>query len=216
MEINSMIKCIIFDCDGVLVDTEKIGNGILLSMAAEHGFKMEIEEAYRDFNGRNLKDCFRHIEEAIDKKLPESFEADYRQKSFEAFKTQAKPMEGVLSFIEKLNIAYCVASSGPVEKIRLNLEVAGLLDKFEGKIFSSYQINSWKPEPGIFLHAAKEMGFAVKDCIVLEDSKAGVKAGMQGGFKVYGFANGYNNADLEEEGAVLFESYKELSAILGL
>lgn len=211
-----MIKCIIFDCDGVLVDTEKIGNGILLSMAAEHGFKMEIEEAYRDFNGRNLKDCFRHIEEAIDKKLPESFEADYRQKSFEAFKTQAKPMEGVLSFIEKLNIAYCVASSGPVEKIRLNLEVAGLLDKFEGKIFSSYQINSWKPEPGIFLHAAKEMGFAVKDCIVLEDSKAGVKAGMQGGFKVYGFANGYNNADLEEEGAVLFESYKELSAILGL
>jgi len=216
MEINSMIKCIIFDCDGVLVDTEKIGNGILLSMAAEHGFKMEIEEAYRDFNGRNLKDCFRHIEEAIDKKLPESFEADYRQKSFEAFKTQAKPMEGVLSFIEKLNIAYCVASSGPVEKIRLNLEVAGLLDKFEGKIFSSYQINSWKPEPGIFLHAAKEMGFAVKDCIVLEDSKAGVKAGMQGGFKVYGFANGYNNADLEEEGAVLFESYEELSAILGL
>jgi len=211
-----MIKCIIFDCDGVLVDTEKIGNGILLSMAAEHGFKMEIEEAYRDFNGRNLKDCFRHIEEAIDKKLPESFEADYRQKSFEAFKTQAKPMEGVLSFIEKLNIAYCVASSGPVEKIRLNLEVAGLLDKFEGKIFSSYQINSWKPEPGIFLHAAKEMGFAVKDCIVLEDSKAGVKAGMQGGFKVYGFANGYNNADLEEEGAVLFESYEELSAILGL
>jgi len=211
-----MIKCIIFDCDGVLVDTEKIGNGILLSMAAEHGFKMEIEEAYRDFNGRNLKDCFRHIEEAIDKKLPESFEADYRQKSFEAFKTEAKPMEGVLSFIEKLNIAYCVASSGPVEKIRLNLEVAGLLDKFEGKIFSSYQINSWKPEPGIFLHAAKEMGFAVKDCIVLEDSKAGVKAGMQGGFKVYGFANGYNNADLEEEGAVLFESYKVLSAILGL
>ncbi|RZJ51606.1 MAG: HAD family hydrolase [Flavobacterium sp.] len=185
------VKCIIFDCDGVLVDTEKIGNGILLAMAQEHGFEMEIEDAYRQFNGRNLKDCFRHIEEAIDQKLPENFETEYREK-----------------------IPYCVASSGPVEKIRLNLEVAGLLDKFENKIFSSYQINSWKPEPGIFLHAAKEMGFEVQDCIVLEDSKAGVKSGVSGGFKVYGFANGFNNEDLEEEGAILFNSFEELSRLL--
>lgn len=216
MKINKMVKCIIFDCDGVLVDTEKIGNGILLEMAQQHGFEMEIEDAYRQFNGRNLKDCFRYIEETIDQKLPDNFETEYREKSFEAFKTQVKPMEGVVSFIEKLKIPYCVASSGPVEKIRLNLEVSGLLDKFENKIFSSYQINSWKPEPGIFLYAAKEMGFDVKDCIVLEDSKAGVKAGVSGGFKVYGFANGFNNEDLEEEGAVLFSSYEELSAVLEL
>jgi len=205
-----MIKCIIFDCDGVLVDTERIGNGIMLSMAAEHGFKMKLEEAYRDFNGRNLKECFLHIENSIGKKLPDNFESEYRKKSFDAFKTQVKPMEGVISFIEKLKIPYCVASSGPVDKIRLNLEVAGLLDKFENKIFSSYQINSWKPDPGIFLHAAKTMGFEVQDCIVIEDSKAGVKAGIGGGFKVYGFANGYNNEDLEKEGAILFDSYEEL------
>jgi HAD superfamily hydrolase (TIGR01509 family) len=204
------VKCIIFDCDGVLVDTEKIGNGILLSMAAEHGFEMKLEDAYRDFNGRNLKECFLHIEDAIGKNLPENFENEYRQRSFEAFKTQVKPMEGIVSFLNKLKIPYCVASSGPVDKIRLNLEVAGLLDKFENKIFSSYQIKSWKPDPGIFLHAAKEMGFEVKDCIVIEDSKAGVIAGINGGFKVYGFANGFNNADLEEEGAVLFSDYEEL------
>ncbi|KAF2507275.1 HAD family hydrolase [Flavobacterium foetidum] len=211
-----MVKCIIFDCDGVLVDTEKIGNGILLAMAQEHGFEMELEDAYRHFNGRNLKDCFRHIEEAINQKLPETFEAEYRTKSFKAFKTQVKPMEGVVDFIEKLKIPFCVASSGPEEKIRLNLEVAGLLDKFENKIFSSYQIGSWKPEPGIFLHAAQEMGFDVKDCIVLEDSKAGVKAGVSGGFKVFGFANGFNNEDLEEEGAELFSSYEELRKKLDL
>lgn len=211
-----MVKCIIFDCDGVLVDTEKTGNGILLSMAAEHGFEMKIEDAYRDFNGRNLKECFQHIETSIDKKLPDNFETAYRERSFEAFKSQVKPMEGVIAFIDKLKIPYCVASSGPVDKIRLNLEVSGLLDKFEGKIFSSYQIKSWKPEPGIFLFAAEEMGFAVKDCIVLEDSKAGVKAGISGGFKVYGFANGYNNEDLEEEGAILFKSYEELRGVLQL
>ncbi|MBF4494129.1 HAD family hydrolase [Flavobacterium sp. JLP] len=209
------VKCIIFDCDGVLVDTEKIGNGILLSMAAEYGFQMKIEDAYRNFNGRSLKECFLQIENSIAKKLPDNFEADYRQKSFEAFKTQVTPMEGIFKFIEKLKIPYCVASSGPVDKIRLNLEVAGLLDKFENKIFSSYEINSWKPDPGIFLHAAKEMSFGVKDCIVIEDSKAGVISGIGGGFKVYGFANGYNNEDLEKEGAILFHSYEELSDILG-
>ena len=210
------VKCIIFDCDGVLVDTEKIGNGILLAMAQEHGFEMELEDAYRYFNGRNLKDCFRHIEEAIDQKLPDNFETEYREKSFEAFKTQVKPMKGIEDFIAKLKIPYCVASSGPVEKIRLNLEVSGLIDKFENKIFSSYQIGSWKPEPGIFLHAAQQMGFEVKDCIVIEDSKAGVKAGVSGGFKVYGFVNGFNNEDLEEEGAILFDSYEELSKMLSI
>lgn len=211
-----MVKCIIFDCDGVLVDTEKIGNGVLLEMASEHGFEMKIEDAYRNFNGRKLKDCFRYIEETIDKELPETFETEFRQRSFDAFKTQVKPMEGVIEFIDKLTIPYCVASSGPVEKICLNLEVAGLLDKFENKLFSSYQIGSWKPEPGIFLHAAKEMGFDVKDCIVIEDSVAGVRAGIAGGFKVYGFANGYNDADLEKEGAILFRSYEELAVILSL
>ncbi|KQB40050.1 HAD family hydrolase [Flavobacterium aquidurense] len=208
------VKCVIFDCDGVLVDTEKIGNGVMLSMAAEYGFKMKLEDAYRDFNGRNLKECFLHIEEAIGKKLPDNFESEYREKSFEAFKTQVRPMEGIVKFLNKLKIPYCVASSGPVDKIRLNLEVAGLLDKFENKIFSSYQINSWKPDPGIFLHAAKQMGFDVKDCIVIEDSKAGVMAGIQGGFKVYGFANGFNNEDLENEGAELFHSYDELSFLV--
>ncbi|RXM44110.1 HAD family phosphatase [Flavobacterium sp. YO12] len=211
-----MVKCIIFDCDGVLVDTEKIGNGVLLEMASEHGFEMKIEDAYRNFNGRKLKDCFKYIEETIDKELPETFESEFRQRSFDAFKTQVKPMEGVLEFINKLKIPYCVASSGPVEKICLNLEVAGLLDKFENKLFSSYQIGSWKPEPGIFLHAAKEMGFDVKDCIVIEDSVAGVRAGIDGGFKVYGFANGYNDNDLEREGAMVFRTYEELSKELYL
>lgn len=211
-----MIKCIIFDCDGVLVDTEKIGNEILLSMAAEHGFEMKIEDAYRNFNGRNLKECFRHIEEAIAKKLPDSFENEYREKSFNAFRTQVQPMEGVVDFIDSLKIPYCVASSGPVDKIRLNLEIAGLLDKFENRIFSSYQIKSWKPDPGIFLHAASEMGFNVEDCIVVEDSKAGVIAGKSGGFTVYGLVNDNNKADLIEEGAIVFENFEQLRQLTGL
>lgn len=216
MKIRKMVKCIIFDCDGVLVDTEKIGNGILLAMAQEHGFQLELEEAYHLFNGRSLKDCFLQIENRIGKKLPDDFESNYRDRSFEAFKIETKPMEGIFDFLDNLKIPFCTASSGPLEKIELNLGLAGLLDRFEGRIYSSYIIKSWKPDPEIFLHAAKEMGFDIKDCIVVEDSVAGVRAGLRGGFKVYGFANGYNNEDLKKEGAILFNSYKELAVMLDL
>ncbi|WJS93991.1 HAD family phosphatase [Flavobacterium johnsoniae] len=216
MKIRKMVKCIIFDCDGVLVDTEKIGNEILLVMAQEHGLQMELEDAYHYFNGVSLKNCFSQIEKAIGKKLPEDFEEQYRNRSFEAFLKETTPMPGIFDFLNNLKIPYCTASSGPLEKIRLNLETAGLLDRFEGKIFSSYVIKSWKPDPEIFLHAAKQMGFGVGDCIVVEDSVAGVRAGLKGGFKVYGFANGYNNEDLKKEGAILFHSYEELSTMLGI
>lgn len=215
--LNSMkdIQCIIFDCDGVLVDSETIANRILLTMAREHGLQMSLEEAINVFSGRELKDCFRQIEESICKQLPNDFEKEFRARTFEAFRNELQPVAGVREFIDSLNVAYCVASSGPVEKIRLNLTITGLIDKFENKIFSSYQINSWKPDPGIFLYAAREMGFPVAECIVIEDSKAGVKAAISGGFDVFGFACENNAKELQNEGATLFYNYKALSAILG-
>ena len=208
------IKCIIFDCDGVLVDSEIIGNQILISMAKEFGLEMTIETAIEKFNGRSLKDCFNQIENLINKKLPNDFETEYRKKTFEAFKNELKPINGVKKFIDGLNVSYCVASSGPIEKIVLNLTTTELINKFENKIFSSYQINSWKPEPEIFLFAAKEMGYEINECIVIEDSKAGIISAKKGGFKVYGFANKHNENELKEEGAIIFYSFEELENIL--
>jgi HAD superfamily hydrolase (TIGR01509 family) len=208
------IKCILFDCDGVLVDSEAIGNQVLLNMAAKYGLKISLNEAYKKFNGRSLKDCFQQIEQLINQPLPENFEIAYRKKSFEAFATQIKPVKGVLKFLNSLTIPYCVASSGPVEKIKLTLKTAGLIDKFENKIFSSYQINSWKPDPGIFLHTAQEMGFSVNECIVIEDSIAGIIAAKRGGFKVFGIANETNSKELENEGAIIFYTFEELATLL--
>jgi HAD superfamily hydrolase (TIGR01509 family) len=210
------LKCIIFDCDGVLVDSETIANHVLLTMAREQGFRMSLQEAINVFSGRELKDCFRQIEKSIRKQLPDNFEKEFRARTFEAFRSELKPIAGVKEFIDSLNVAYCVASSGPVEKIRLNLTITGLIDKFENKIFSSYQINSWKPDPGIFLYAAREMGFPVSECIVIEDSQAGVKAAISGGFRVFGFASENNAKNLKNEGATLFYGYKELSMLLGI
>lgn len=208
------IQCILFDCDGVLVDSEKIGNQILLEMASSFGLEMTLEDALQHFNGRSLKASFEYIESQIQQQLPDHFETEYRRRTFEAFQTQLEPIAGVREFIENLKIPFCVASSGPVEKIRLNLASTDLLTFFEGKIFSSYQINSWKPEPEIFLHASREMGFSPQDCLVIEDSASGVIAGVRGGFHVYALAQEHNEATLREAGATTFRSFEELRKLL--
>jgi beta-phosphoglucomutase-like phosphatase (HAD superfamily) len=109
-----------------------------------------------------------------------------------------------------------VASSGPVEKIKLNLGLVDLLDRFENRIYSSYDIGSWKPEPGIYLHAAASMGYDPKDCIVIEDSAAGIKAGRAGGFRVYALANEKKRDYFELLGALPFGRMKELESLLEL
>ena len=208
------LKCVIFDCDGVLVDSEMIGSRVLLSMSREHGLEISLEEWVKKFKGLSLSECFSQIEKAIKKKLPERFEQEYRRQSFEAFKKEIRPVEGVREFIESLNVPFCVASSGPQAKIRLNLTATGLIDLFENKIFSCYDIHSWKPEPDIYLHAASKMGFKVEECIVIEDSKPGVIAAKSGGFRVYGYAHEGNAQELESEGAIVFDSYTTLTNLL--
>lgn len=208
------LKCVIFDCDGVLVDSETIGNNVLLSMSREHGLEISLEEWIKNFKGRSLKDCLFQIEKEIANRLPDNFETEYRKQSFEAFKKEIKPVKGVREFIEGLSVSYCVASSGPPEKIRLNLTTTGLVDLFNNNIFSCYQINSWKPEPDIYLHAASEMGYAVDECIVIEDSKPGVIAAVRGGFKVYGYANENNDNELRNEGAIVFNDFEGLVKLL--
>lgn len=207
-------KCVIFDCDGVLVDSEIIGNEILISMAKAYGLEMTIDQAMANFHGKSLKNCFQQIEEKINRKLPDNFEAEFRKQSFKAFRNELKAVKGVVDFINSLSVSYCVASSGPPEKITQNLTTTGLIDKFQNKIFSSYHINSWKPEPEIFLYAAREMGFSVEECIVIEDSVPGVIAAVKGGFKVYGYTNENNAKAMEKEGAIVFRSYVELAEML--
>lgn len=204
------IKCIIFDCDGVLVDSEHVSNDILYTLASEQGYTMGKEKMMREFSGRSLQQCLNMIESSIGKTLPPEFVPVFREKTFHYFRTDLKPIEGVHDFINLLTHDYCVASSGPIEKMNITLSTTGLIDKFKNKMYSSYQINSWKPDPDIFLHAAKEMGYSVNECIVIEDSRAGVMAAVKGGFRVLGFAGGGNADELQSEGAEVFYSFKEL------
>lgn len=209
-------KCIIFDCDGVLVDSESISAKIFQEMAIELGFNLDYKTAVEQFAGTSMTENLKFIEDNIIGDLPEGFEQDFRSRTFEAFKTDLKPINGVHELIEKVEVPFCVASSGPVSKIELNLTVTHLIGKFKGRVFSSYEIGSWKPEPGIFLHAAKTMGFAPEDCIVIEDSEAGVTAAIKGGFRVFALSDKKKQGTFEKLGATVFFEMKELQSILKL
>lgn len=207
-------KCIIFDCDGVLVDSEAISNRVLLEMVKTLGFEMEEDEAMEKFSGTSLKSIFEYIEKRIHKKLPTSFEKDYRARTFELFKTELKPIKGIAEVLDRISIPIGVASSGPVEKIKLNLKTTGLLEKFKGNIFSSYDIGSWKPHPEIFEYAAKKMGFLPSDCLVVEDSMAGLRAAQKGGFDVCVYAHQGNKQTFEQEGVIVISEMKKLIKII--
>ncbi|MDT0606004.1 HAD family hydrolase [Croceitalea rosinachiae] len=207
-------KCIIFDCDGILVDSEEISNSVLIQMAREIGIDIKTEYALENFAGKSLKSCFEYIEKRIEKPLPDTFEKEFRNRTFSAFKTDLKPVKGVRNLLERISVPFCVASSGPIEKIILNLTTTNLMEKFENRIFSSYQIGSWKPNPEIFEYAAKKMGFKPNECAVIEDSLAGVKAGIKGGFDVFGLASPKNKDEFRKEGAIVFSEMNELCKLL--
>jgi len=208
-------KCIIFDCDGILVDSEEISNSVLIQMANEIGAEIKMEYAIENFAGKSLKSSFEHIEKLTKKSLPSTFEQEYRNRTFSAFKTDLKPIKGIHNLLNQLSVPFCVASSGPVDKIKLNLTTTNLMEKFENRIFSSYEIGSWKPNPEIFEYAANKMGFKPDECAIIEDSLAGVRAGRKGGFDVFGFASQKNKTELQKEGAQVFFEMNKLFELLG-
>ena len=206
----SKYRCIIFDCDGVLVDSESVAIGILVDMANNLGANMNKQEALINLKGKSLNRCMQLISEIIKKPLPDAFEHDYRTSTFKAFREQVTPINGVKTVLEDLNISFCVASSGPVNKIKLNLEITGLLPFFDNNIFSCYTIQKWKPEPDIYLWAAKTMGFKPEECLVIEDSISGVIGARRGGFDVYGYTEHDYNNELEQEATKTFNSMSKL------
>ena len=206
---------VIFDCDGVLVDSESITNTVLSQMLSELGFTISVDASMRLFNGGSLESVIRHVE-ARNISVPETFADEFRQRTFAAYRTDMRAIEGVaevVTWVLSQGRAHCVASSGPHAKIRLNLELAGLWGYFEGRAFSSYDIGRWKPEPDIFLHAAQAMQIEPTGCVVVEDSLVGVQAGVAAGMRVLGYSP-EGDRRLTDAGATLFRHMNELPELL--
>ncbi|SHE73286.1 haloacid dehalogenase superfamily, subfamily IA, variant 3 with third motif having DD or ED/haloacid dehalogenase superfamily, subfamily IA, variant 1 with third motif having Dx(3-4)D or Dx(3-4)E [Mariniphaga anaerophila] len=209
-------NCVIFDNDGVLIDSEIISNKVMVEMAKDLGVLIDLDYAMEHFSGESLKSIMEYIEKQGRCNLPEDFERHFRQKTYKAFETDLAPVKGVKEILERLTVPFCVASSGPREKIELSLTATRLIGFFSGRIFSSYDIGSWKPDPEIFLYAAREMGFKPHECVVIEDSIAGVKAAKNGGFNVFAFAKENNRREFEKLEATTFFSMEKLAMLLHL
>jgi HAD superfamily hydrolase (TIGR01509 family) len=181
------MKAIIFDCDGTLVDSEVLANAVLVETVAEHGLVMPLAEAVALFRGRKMADCVSEIECRLGRSLPQDFVLQFRARMADAFTLRLRPVDGALDLVKSLSQPFCVASSGPREKIELSLSLTGLLPFFQSSIFSSYEVGVWKPDPGLFLHAASAMGVEPADCVVVEDSLPGIQAGLAAGMQVFAF-----------------------------
>ncbi|MEM1368472.1 MAG: HAD-IA family hydrolase [Cyanobacteria bacterium P01_H01_bin.15] len=175
------IKCVIFDCDGTLVDSEYLCNLALEMMLREQGIAASAHDMMDRFRGGKLAHILQAIQTDHQIALGPDFVPAYRARVEELFERDLQPCDGVREMLEELEMQKCVASSGPIEKVRKALSVTNLSDHFGNNLFSSYLVGSWKPDPGLFLHAAHEMGFQPDECAVIEDSPVGVEAAQSAG-----------------------------------
>ncbi|MPR07597.1 HAD family hydrolase [Microvirga tunisiensis] len=180
---------LIFDCDGVLVDSEPLSCRIDAEVLTECGVPYTAEEVARDFTGVSIKDQITRIEMERGIRLPDDFTERLNRTLFQRFETDLKPIDGVRDAILSLPFPRCVASSSIPERIALSLRVTGLADLFDN-IFSSTQVARGKPAPDLFLHAASRMNTLPEECLVIEDSIAGVQAARAASMRVIGFVGG--------------------------
>jgi HAD superfamily hydrolase (TIGR01509 family) len=182
---------VIFDNDGVLVDSEPISNRLLAGYLTELGHPTSYEDSLRDYMGAAMHRVHDLVLERTGRRLPEDFDDVFHGRVFAAFERDLEPVPGVVGVLEKLaagEVAYCVASSGSHERIRVGHRKTGL-DRWFGdeRIFSSQDVGRGKPAPDLFLYAAARMGIAPERCVVVEDSPLGVRAAVAAGMDVYGF-----------------------------
>ncbi len=181
-------QLVIFDCDGVLVDSERITNQVFADMLGELGLAFTLEDMFERFIGRSMAQCLDEIAALLGRPPPADFTTTYRARTKRALETQLRPVPGIEEALAQITIPWCVASNGAHDKMRLTLGLTGLLPHFEGKLFSVAEVARPKPAPDVFLHAASRSGVAPGDCAVVEDTPTGVEAAARAGMTVLGYA----------------------------
>ncbi|WP_285362962.1 HAD family hydrolase [Microbacterium sp. LMC-P-041] len=209
------IDLVIFDCDGVLVDSERLSIEVDRRVLADLGWELSSDEIVHRFVGRSAAYFRSEIESFLGSPLRDDWEATYQPWYVAAF-AELIAVDGVEHALDEIVTATCVASSGTHAKIRRTLGMTGLLPRFEGRIFSVEDVVVGKPAPDLFLHAAHRLGVHPEHCAVVEDSRFGVRAARAAGMRVYGYAGGLTPAEwLEQEGAVVFADMRDLPDLLG-
>ena len=186
---------IIFDCDGVLIDSEVISTHTLLDTLGAHGLNVDIGYVRRTYLGRTISVVKSDYLRLMGRDLAETFEADFLVRLSEVYRRDLTAMAGVPTLLSELRVPYCMATSSSMDRAMLSLEVTGLLPLFAGKVFFASMVKRGKPAPDLFLHAASTLGAEPKNCLVIEDSEAGLLAGENAGMTVWRFVGGSHFRD---------------------
>jgi HAD superfamily hydrolase (TIGR01509 family) len=211
---------IIFDCDGVLVDSERLSVRVDAIFLERLGWPMSDAEIIERFVGRSDADMRAVIEERLGGPIPADLDREFDRLYRETFEAELTPVDGIVEALDAVvaaGIPLCVASSGGHAKIRRSLELTGLTSYFGERIFSATDVAHGKPAPDLFLHAASRMGAAPERCAVVEDSVYGVDAAIAAGMRAFAYAGGVTAADrLTRPGVVVFDDMHRLAGLLGL
>ncbi len=188
-------ELVIFDCDGVLVDSERIAQRVCAEVLHECGWAITQAELVDRFLGRSYSHFATAVRQHLGDALPADCEVRLDDRGKAAFEAELAPVDGIVEVLDRLSLPTCVASSGSHEKLRRNLGLVGLYERFQGHIFSADDVAHGKPEPDLFLHAAEQMNVRPEACVVVEDSKYGVQAARAAGMRVIGYAGGLTPAE---------------------
>jgi HAD superfamily hydrolase (TIGR01509 family) len=206
---------VIFDCDGVLVDSERLAIRVDVQVLARLGWKLTEAEIVERFVGRSDASMVAEIEAHLGRPLAEDWDREFRQLYLDLFAAELSPVPGVVEALDRITLPTCVASSGTHEKMRYTLGLTGLYERFAGRIFSVTEVAAGKPAPDLFLHAAARMGVPPSACAVVEDSRWGVEAARAAGMRAFGFAGGVTPAErLRGPDTVVFDDMRQLPALL--
>ena len=205
---------VIFDCDGVLVDSEPISNQVLADLLTEIGLPTTLEQSLKLFLGKSWKDNFLIIQKRLGRSPPQKLYEIYTERMYQAFEAELKPISGIESSLDQISLKTCVASSGPHMKIRKTLEITGLLPRFENHIFSADDVEKGKPAPDLFLHACEKMESKSYSSVVVEDALPGVRSAVSAGMMVLAYTPYGDVNNFKKHGAITFEDMIELPNIL--
>ena len=212
--VDGPFELVIFDCDGVLVDSERIAVRIEAEYLAELGWPLTEAEIVDRFMGRTEAFMDEAIEAQLGNRLPPDWKDQFHRRYREAFAADLAPVDGITEALDQIILPTCVASSGSHDKIRFTLGHTGLYQRFEGRIFSGHEVANGKPAPDLFLHAAERMGAEPARCAVVEDTLYGVLAARAAGMRAFAYAGLTAPERLEGEATQVFRDMRQLPRLL--
>lgn len=208
------VELIIFDCDGVLVDSEPLTTQLIADHARRLGLEMDVDDALARFKGGRLADVIAYVEAELGITVPETFIPDFRRDLAELLGREVEPVPGILKALERMPWPACVASNGPMVKMDASLGRVGLCERFAGRIYSAYDVGIFKPDPGLFLFAAQQHEASPAGCVVVEDSVGGVTAGVAAGMHVLAYDPEGEGGAMAEAGGTLFADMHTLPELV--